>query len=1465
MSLKHPPTFSPEEGDDYVNWKKDAEVWALFTTEAKSKHGAAIYLSLKGTARDAVRGITSADLQKETGLEEVVKLLDAVYLKDIATQAFCAFKDFVDYRRSSGDSFSTFIVEFEKRNREIIKHEMKLPTGAQAYFLLQAANLTSENERLARATATLDYDSMKTQIQKVFGETIGNVDETLPVKTEEANYTRGFQGQGSRGRGRSMSQRTRMPFQRRGGFSQNWNTAGSASSGSNPLNPDGTVPKCYECGSTSHFIKDCPQRRSSRSGRRPEEANMTVNITLFSGEGSAEQCMLMAESIGFGILDSACTKTVAGEQWMKEFLSVLPESEYSQAKESERKNKSVYRFGDGKETHSLRTIDLPVMIGSKKYIIEVDVVASDIPLLISKPSMSRLGMKIDFSNNQAEVCGEIMSLRCTTSGHYCIPLSYFVSESCNFVFNIEHLCGSTVDEKKKKALKLHRQFCHASSERLIRLLKNAGCSDKDFIQEIEKCCQNCEFCRKYKAPLPRPVVGFPMAEEFNQVVCMDLKEVKKGKLWILHLVDAATRYTNAVLINTKRKEVVVNEIFQNWIKYFGSPVRFHSDNGGEFANETFTDMTEMIGVEISTTPAEAPFSNGIVERANKILYESMMKTVEDVGCSMELGLAWSVSATNSLQNCNGYAPNQLVMGKNVNLPSLISDKPPAYKSSSTEIVRQHLNAMHSARENFLKADSSRRIRKAFNSQVRTYSEVIYEAGEKVYFKRRKAKGWCGPGKVLGKEGNFVLISQGLKFYRCHPCHLMKVQLTGGNVLTASNSVSSESKKECKKPQQKETGEYMLNLSGSDDDNRPAPAENCDVEQLSQEEKTTDEEESLEEDRSEPETTGEGREEESGSGDTAVSSQVDEEDNEELAPVDESSDDGVEQLMDNTSRPRRKILIEYKLTDGLRGQARVLWQQPKPNSAQKTWVNIREVGTDQDSSLNWDQVLWWRQKDSEQVLVLSKIREDDVKISKAKEKEMMNLLENDVFEWVSDHGQKKLSCKWVITEKVNDEGDTATKARLVARGFEERLLSSDVRTDSPTCTKTSLRMVFIAASTMSWELRSLDITSAFLQGDKIERNVHINPPPEAAEHGKIWRLNRSLYGLCDAPRNWYKRVVKELQNFGGVASKFDKALFLWHNDSSLMGILALHVDDFVYGGSNAWSTSVMQKLEECFKISKTASGSFRYVGLNVIQTTDTIQVDQNDYVKDLKPLMLTPERALEKDDVLSVEEKQNLRSINGQFQWLSTNTRPDIAFDTCISSNNGKSPTVENALYANKIVRKLQKDDVHIAFPALGDPKLWKLAVHGDASHANLPNGSSQGAYVVFLVGGQKMCPVVWKSKKLDRVTKSPLASEISAIADAADAGFYVKSIVEEIWKTNCKIDVYTDSDSLRKHISTTNQIDDLRLRVDTARLREMVEEQEIDLKWVPSKKQLADSLTKYNAPAAYLLKTLMSGVNQLEV
>ena len=90
-----------------------------------------------------------------------------------------------------------------------------------------------------------------------------------------------------------------------------------------------------------------------------------------------------------------------------------------------------------------------------------------------------------------------------------------------------------------------------------------------------------------------------------------------------------------------------------------------------------------------------------------------------------------------------------------------------------EIVRRNLTALHDARKNFIKAESSERIRRALRHNVRAYCEENYQNGDKVFYKRRAVKGWKGPATVLGKQRNLVLTRHGSAFCRCHPCHLMK--------------------------------------------------------------------------------------------------------------------------------------------------------------------------------------------------------------------------------------------------------------------------------------------------------------------------------------------------------------------------------------------------------------------------------------------------------------------------------------------------------------------------------------------------------------------------------------------------------------------------------------------------------------------------------------------------------------------
>ena len=78
----------------------------------------------------------------------MIQAPDGVFLKDETTCAFCAMKNFVEFRRESGTGFSKLLVEFNDRVRDMKKYKLVLDDGLMAYFLLTAANLTDDHERL---------------------------------------------------------------------------------------------------------------------------------------------------------------------------------------------------------------------------------------------------------------------------------------------------------------------------------------------------------------------------------------------------------------------------------------------------------------------------------------------------------------------------------------------------------------------------------------------------------------------------------------------------------------------------------------------------------------------------------------------------------------------------------------------------------------------------------------------------------------------------------------------------------------------------------------------------------------------------------------------------------------------------------------------------------------------------------------------------------------------------------------------------------------------------------------------------------------------------------------------------------------------------------------------------------------------------------------------------------------------
>ena len=1443
-----PPKFGGDK--TYERWKTELEGWSLVTKVEKRAQALTIALSFgEGSeVRDKVFSeLNINELHAEDGMKKLIENLDKWYKKDELSDAHESWGKFYEYKRNEDCTIEAYILEFLKRYKALKKFKIEIPNSVLAFILLDCAGLECRDKQLVLTAVNYNepeklLDQMSSALKKFFGAhgasaKFGDCSSSaISIKPEPVYATEDVN---------IMNKNKRFEPSR-----GRYNYGGSSNRGNvrrNHSDARGNTNKCFECGSQYHYRNMCPRRvyemkSDQKWNEKSEECYLTIE--------QKDTRKMVADSLNCAVLDSACSSTVCGLDWLNCFLDTLTDDDLQ--KVVEEKSNMSFKFGDGSVVKSLKKVIFPAVLAGERCKIKTDVIDSDIPLLFGKPSMKKAKVKIDLENDCAIVLGKHVDLECTASGHYCIPISDFEkgNQEIHQVFLMEE-SGADQNDIEKKVIKLHKQFGHPSSKRLNQLLKDAGISNEDYFIFVNSISDECDICKKYRRTPLKPIVSLPMAREFNETVAMDLKEWKKGEIYFLHLIDMATRFTRSAVIYSKEKRVIINKIIEMWIGTgIGSPAKILCDNGGEFANAEFMDMCENLNIRMICTAAESPFSNGLCERNHAVIDDTVMKIIADQPkTSLQVALSWAVNSKNCLQMVAGYSPYQLVFGRNPRLPNVMNDSLPALEGTTiSETFALHLNAMHTARQAFIKAETSEKIRRALRHQVRPSGNVFIN-GELVYYKRDNSKEWKGPGSVIGQDGKVVLIRHGSSIVRVH----------SSRVVEKNPSSKTEDEK-------KDLLDFIRKTFGNHDDK---------VEDASVRSDNILVQNSV---NVESQISNAGKR----TGPVIVSDELS--NNYRVAPTrtdqvmiesegTDSCSDGVRLKSDIPKVGHRIRYLSSDCDEWI--NATVLSRAGKSTGKYSKWLNVhpdngQAKAVDFESNIqNWEYLT----NDNLEAEIAPAVNTDEIFISssmeknddvfKAKKLELDNWKNFNVYEEVENQGQSALSVRWVCTEKCLD-GEKKIKARLVARGFEE---VHKAQSDSPTGNKDTLRIFLSIISSKGWTCKSIDIKAAFLQGKEFHREVYLIPPKEANNaSGTLWKLKKCVYGLNDAARVWYMTVRSFLLKLGCTQLKTDPAGFYWYYNGQLEGVFLMHVDDYLWGGSANFVNLVISKLSKEFMIGQQSSEIFKYIGLEINQNDKGITLSQNEYVKSVQPIQISAGRANQKSVPCNEIEMKKFRSLVGQINWLSTQSRPDLSFDALELSCNMSHPRVEHILQGNKCLKKMSMSECYMQFPNLGDLKKVQLVCLSDASHANLPDGfSSAGGFIIFLVGENgKSCPLAWESKKIRRVVKSTLAAESLSASDAADVCYYLGCLLSEILFGASNGNVipivsYVDNYSIFENVYSTKSVSEKRLRIDIASLKQLIQEGHVDLKWIESSRQLADCLTKKGVNTMPLMGIIESG------
>ena len=145
--------------------------------------------------------------------------------------------------------------------------------------------------------------------------------------------------------------------------------------------------------------------------------------------------------------------------------------------------------------------------------------------------------------------------------------------------------------------------------------------------------------------------------------------------------------------------------------------------------------------------------------------------------------------------------------------------------------------------------------------------------------------------------------------------------------------------------------------------------------------------------------------------------------------------------------------------------------------------------------------------------------------------------------------------------------------------------------------------------------------------------------------------KCVYGLSDALFHCTLHLLLNLPD--GVSSKLDPLLFLCYNkNNNLIGYILVHVEDFLFTGTQQFHKTIISKLRKTFQVVKENKLDFEYIGLNLVTTKTHISLDQLQYINNLKKIGIASDWKSNNTSPLKSSEKDQLRAKIKQLLWVS---------------------------------------------------------------------------------------------------------------------------------------------------------------------------------------------------------------------
>ncbi|OLP97775.1 Copia protein [Symbiodinium microadriaticum] len=425
---------SGELGTSARSYLRQIDAWERMTKLAPNQRALVLYQHLEGAAWINAEALNMEQLSASDGVAYLRNWVQQHYLDVEVTSVGRSLSDlFRKLKRRYNQSFRDYTAEFNRLLARVVECGCRLPDVATAWLYVDRASLDEATEVSLLASVGNKYQLLQLQQAAIIldrsmrkpwerntrqdnarkPQTAHLTEDTEHVEDDDPDdEPPGEDVAGEDGEQLYIAYMTAKARYKDTTKARGVDIEAVKKTAEERIKAAKARSYCSVCHQKGHWHRDacCPKRKAEIH---------TVNVaheidSLSPGQNSG----LLA------ITDSACSKSVVGTSWLQAYLNMVR----NQGKAAELiPEREAFRFGASRVYESTYSKIIVFYLGKSWVAVKASVIHGDVPLLLSKPCLAKLGMILDLEKNTADFRKlgiKDLRLLTTPSGHPAVPVCH---------------------------------------------------------------------------------------------------------------------------------------------------------------------------------------------------------------------------------------------------------------------------------------------------------------------------------------------------------------------------------------------------------------------------------------------------------------------------------------------------------------------------------------------------------------------------------------------------------------------------------------------------------------------------------------------------------------------------------------------------------------------------------------------------------------------------------------------------------------------------------------------------------------------------------------------------------------------------------------------------------------------------------------------------------------------------------